>query len=399
MFKPDGRGFIPGRLARLTERMQAFVDSGTYAGVVTRVWRDGRLVHEDCVGWMDVAARRPMRRDAIFRIASMTKPIVSTAALMLMEEGRLRLGDPITKWLPEFADVRVLRTPTSPLDDTVPLARPITVLDLLTHRSGVPYDFNTFGELNAAIIEVSQGERKPPTVSDAWLARLAKLPLMIQPGVRWQYGYSTDLLGVLVGRAHGSNLGDALQAVLFEPLGMVDTGFCVPREKLDRLTTGYARDPQGGLVVHDDPAASHFARPQASGNGGGGLTSTADDYLRFARMLLGQGEVDGVRLLGRKTVEAMTRNWLSDEQRPPVFPEFDYLTPHGFGLGVSVVDADGRDTGLASPGKFGWPGAYTTRWFADPKEGLVAVMMTQMWFDMLREIGPAFDTLVYQALE
>lgn len=396
----SGRGFIAGRLTRLTERMQAFVDSGAYAGVVTRVWRDGRLLHEDCVGWMDVAARKPMRRDAIFRIASMTKPVVSAAALMLLEEGRLRLGDPITHWLPEFADVRVLRTPTSALDDTVPLARPISVLDLMTHRSGVPYDFSAVGELSAALGEVYRGEAYPTiTVSDAWVARLARLPLMIQPGAAWHYGYSTDLLGVLVGRAHASSLGGALRDRIFGPLGMVDTDFSVPADKLDRLTVGYVRDQQDRLVVHDDAARSRFADPRPDGSGGGGLASTADDYLRFARMLFGQGEVDGVRLLGRKTVEAMTRNWLSDAQRSPVFPQFDYLAPHGFGLGVSVVDADGRDTSLASPGKFGWPGAYTTRWFADPTEGLVAVMMTQMWFDMRREIGPAFDSLVYQALE
>jgi CubicO group peptidase (beta-lactamase class C family) len=180
---------------------------------------------------------------------------------------------------------------------------------------------------------------------------------------------------------------------------MKDTGFHVGPERRDRLTVGYMRDASGALAIHDHPESSWFNTPPRFQGGGGALVSTADDYARFALALLNKGELDGVRILSRKTVEAMTRDWIGEGQRAPHFPSFDILGAHGFGLGVSVVGPGGQDAALASPGKFGWPGAYSTRWFADPSEDLVAILMTQMWFDMRREIGPAFDSLVYQALD
>jgi CubicO group peptidase (beta-lactamase class C family) len=387
------------RLKRLTDAMDRMANGGHYAGVQTQIWLRGHLVHESCHGMMDVEAGKPMRRDAIFRIASMTKPIVSAGVLQLLEEGKVRLNDPVTHWLPELADMQVLKSPTGPVFETEPLARPITVLDLLTHRSGITYDFNSFGELQRAVAPLRGGGIIADMTPDEWMAVLGETPLISQPGATWHYGFSTDVLGVLLARIDGKSLFDALDARIFGLLGMKDTGFHVEPDKRDRLTVGYMRDASGALAVHDHPETSWFNTPPRFQGGGGALVSTADDYARFALALLNKGELDGVRILSRKTVEAMTRDWIGEGQRAPHFPSFDILGAHGFGLGVSVVGPGGQDAALASPGKFGWPGAYSTRWFADPSEDLVAILMTQMWFDMRREIGPAFDSLVYQALD
>lgn len=387
------------RLKRLTDAMDGFANGDNYAGVQTQIWLRGHLVHESCHGMMDVEAGKPMRRDAIFRIASMTKPIVSAAVLQVIEEGKLRLLDPVANWLPELAEMQVMKEPNGPVAETEPLARPITVLDLLTHRSGITYDFNSFGELQQATAPLRGGGIIADMTPDEWMQTLGETPLISQPGKTWHYSFSTDVLGVLISRIDGTSLYDSLSARILGPLGMKDTGFHVGPDRRERFTVGYMRDETGRLKVHDHPDSSWFGKAPRFEGGGGALVSTADDYARFARALLNKGELDGARILSRKTVEAMTRDWIADHQRPPHFPVFDILGAHGFGLGVSVVGPDGHDVALASPGKFGWPGAYSTRWFADPSEDLVAIMMTQMWFDMRREIGPAFDTLVYQALD
>jgi CubicO group peptidase (beta-lactamase class C family) len=388
------------RLGKLTAAMDRLTDGTTYAGAVTQIWLRGTKVHESCHGMMDIENAVPMRRDAIFRIASMTKPIVSAAVLQQLEEGKLRLNDAVSRWLPELADMQVLRSPDSPLSETEPLARPITVLDLLTHRSGITYDFSAFGELQQKIAPLRGRGIVADLSPDDWMAALGEVPLISQPGKTWHYGFSTDVLGVLVSRIDGKPLLEALTDRILGPLGMTDTNFHVGDDRHERFTVAYMRDDEGKLVPHDRPGSnSLYGAPPLFQGGGGGMVSTADDYARFALALANGGEYDGVRILARKTVEAMTRDWIGPEQRAPHFPAFDVLGAHGFGLGVSVVNADGIDVALASPGKFGWPGAYSTRWFADPSEDLVAIMMTQMWFDMKREIGPAFDTLVYQALD
>ena len=386
------------RLDRLTQAMDRLTDGENYAGAMTQIWLRGALVHESCHGMMDLEQAKPMRRDAIFRLASMTKPIVSAAALQLLEEGKLRLGDAVATWLPELAEMQVLKSPSASLTETVPLSRPITVLDLMTHRSGITYDFNCFGELQGKIAPLRGNGVAADLEPDEWMREIAKVPLISQPGAAWHYGFSTDALGVLVSRVDGKPLPDALNERILGPLGMHDTAFYVPPEKRDRFTVAYMRDEAGKLSVHDHPDDSRFGKPPRFPAGGGGMVSTADDYARFALALLHHGEYDGVRILSRKTVEAMTRDWVHPDQRQPHFPVFDILGAHGFGLGVSVVGPGGQDSALASPGKFGWPGAYTTRWFADPSEDLVAIMMTQLWFDTSRQIGPAFDSLVYQAL-
>ncbi|RYD88769.1 MAG: class A beta-lactamase-related serine hydrolase, partial [Sphingomonadales bacterium] len=258
--------------------------------------------------------------------------------------------------------------------------------------------FNSFGELQGKIAPLRGGGIIADMTPDEWMRTLGEVPLISQPGTTWHYGFSTDVLGVLISRIDGMPLFDALTQRILGPLGMLDTGFHVGPDKRDRLTVGYMRDGQGRIAIHDHPDDSWFGNAPRFQGGGGALVSTADDYARFALALLNHGEYKGTRILSRKTVEAMTRDWIHPDQRAPHFPVFDILGMHGFGLGVSVVGPGGHDTSLASPGKFGWPGAYTTRWFADPAEDLVAIMMTQMWFDTSRQIGPAFDSLVYQAL-
>jgi CubicO group peptidase (beta-lactamase class C family) len=387
------------RLKRLTDAMDGFANGGHYAGVQTQIWLRGNLVHESCHGMMDVEAAKPMQRDAIFRLASMTKPIVSAAVLQAIEEGKLRLFDPVANWLPELAEMQVMKEPNGPVNETEPLARPITVLDLLTHRSGITYDFNSFGELQKATEPLRGGGIIADMTPDEWMATLGETPLISQPGKTWHYSFATDVLGVLISRIDGTSLFGALSARILGPLGMKDTSFHVGSDKRDRFTVGYMRDDAGKLKVHDHPDTSWWGNAPRFEGGGGALVSTADDYARFALALLNHGELDGVRILSRKMVEAMTSDWIGESQRPPHFPVMDILGAHGFGLGVSVIGPHGHDVALASPGKFGWPGAYTNRWFADPREDLVAIMMTQMWFDMRREIGPAFDNLVYQALD
>jgi CubicO group peptidase (beta-lactamase class C family) len=390
-------GLNEAGVARLSAGMRNLVESGYVAGVLCMIFRDGHLGLVDIHGWQDREAAIPLARDTIFRIASMTKPIISAAALSLLEEGRLLLSDPIDDLAPELAGLRVLTHPLAALDDTTPAPRPITYLDLLTHRSGLAYDFTAAGPLSAAITEAIGAGPFPAIAPDAWMRRLGSLPLIAAPGTRWHYGVSTDVLGVLIERMTGQTLESALRTRIFEPLGMTDTGFHVPAGSLGRLAVAYT--PGGeGLRIWDHPSSSPWAHPPIFASGGAGLVSTADDYLRFARMLLGEGTLDGARVLSRHSVALMRANLLTLEQREP--PSFmrDILTGRGFGLGLSVVDDLARQDSLGSVGRFGWPGAFCTAWTADPQERLVALMFPQLRGDERRTIRAIFDDLVYQAL-
>ena len=400
---PERAGFSRERLARLGERMREFEADDRLSGVVTLVWRKGDVVHRDVLGYQDVEAKTPMRRDTLFRIASMTKPITSVAVLMLVEEGKLQLNEPVDRWLPELARPRVLRDPAGPLSRTTPAARPITVNDLLTHRSGLAYPFTSSGPLSKAMQEAGLLGSSATLTPDQWMQRLGRLPLAYAPGARWNYGVSTDVLGVLVERASGMPFPEFLRTRIFEPLGMHDTAFWVPPEKMDRLATLYALDPRTGAVsASDRPPESAAASPPAFASGGGGLISTADDYLRFGRMLLGKGRLDGVRILSPRMVELMTSNQLSEAQRRIPFFGIDFWAGQGFGLGVSVVDDPTKAIGspLVSKGTHGWGGAHGTWYFVDPEQELVAVMMIQLTGggEILRMI-PVFETAIYQAIE
>jgi CubicO group peptidase (beta-lactamase class C family) len=313
-------GFSAPRLTALTNVMQGYVERGEVAGVVSLVWRRGEIGYFEPLGLRDEAAQLPMERETLFRIASMTKPVTSVAILMLIEEDRLALDTPVSLWLPELGALRVLRDPAGPLDDTDPLKAPITVLDLLTHRAGFAYHFTATGPLSEAYAATFNGIEAHHDTS-AWLSRIAQLPLMFQPGLHWHYSIATDVLGVLIERVSGMSLGDFFRTRIFEPLGMRDTAFWVPDAQLARLATAYnIEQGTGRRVVEDHPAASRWANPNRFQSGGGGLVSTAHDYLQFAQLLLGRGRVGTTRLLSHRSVDLMRSNFLTpDQRRVPAF--------------------------------------------------------------------------------
>jgi len=396
-------GMSKSRLTRLSDAMRGYVDRGEVAGVVTLVHRRGCEVHSDALGWQDDAAGTPIRRDTIFRIASMTKPVVSVAALMLLEDGKLRLDDPIDRRLPELADRRVMRSPNGAIDDTYPAPRPITVLDLITHRPGFVSQFADAGPIaaEAARLHIGNGLLLAGTDPDEWLARLGALPLVYEPGSHFNYGFGTDVLGLLVGRIGGHGLEAFLRERLFGPLGMADTGFHVPEEKRGRFSVAHMPDPvTGKRVLVDHPGNSPWNLPKTIPSGSAGLASTADDYSKFGLMLRDGRAQSGERLLSRKTIELMTTDFLTAEQRGRLFLGFDMWAARGFGLGVSVLDRMGSQFGLGSVGRFGWGGAFGTAWFNDPVEDLTAVMMIQLLVGPLSpKIEADFTNLIYQAID
>jgi CubicO group peptidase (beta-lactamase class C family) len=402
--KPGPGGFSPERLKAVTAAMQAAVDKGDTAGVVTLLFRHGVVAQVIAVGWQDLAAKTPMRRDTIFRIASMTKPIVAVATLVLIEEGRIGLGDKAEKYLPELANQTLLANPTDPLAGAKPSPRATTVLDLLTHRSGIATPDTAPGPLTAAFKEADAAGRAAGP--DDWIKRVGALPLAYEPGSRFNYGSSFDVLGVLIARASGKPLPDLLDQRIFTPLGMKDTSFFVPAGKMPRLATNYGMpDPgTGKRPVTDQPGPdSRWAKPPAFPSGAGGLTSTADDYLKFARMLLDKGKLGDTRILSHKSVALMTANYLTPEQRRQPFVGLDFWAGQGFGLGVSVVDDVARQErspfGFSSAGSFGWPGAFGTWWQADPKEDMIQIFMVQMAAaDRRRPLAP-FQSLSYAAID
>ena len=344
--------------------------------MVTLTSRGGDIVQSDAIGWSDIETRTPMRHDTLFRIASMTKPITSTAALMLFEEGRIALDDPITTWIPELADQQVLRDPAGPLHDTAPAMRAITIEDLLTHRSGIAYAPFSEGPLKQAYEAALGDPGMNRSTPDEWLAALGTLPLAYQPGERFHYGHSSDVLGFLIGRVEGKPFRQVLRDRIFTPLGMTDTDFWLPRDKRHRLASLYAYDEGADGLVKVEPEM--YDEPPGYTPGGGGLISSAGDYHRFARMLLNGGELDGVRLLRRETVELMHINRLTDAQRRVPFAGMDLWTKSGFGLGLSVAE-DLKDNPYAcgARGSVTWPGIFGTWWQADPRNDLIMIYLIQ----------------------
>jgi CubicO group peptidase (beta-lactamase class C family) len=365
--------------------LEGVVRRGALAGVATLVWRNGQVVQCATVGFRDVEAKLPVERDTLFRIASMTKPITSTAALMLLEEGRFALDDPIARWAPEFSRMRVLRSPPGSLDETDAAVRQITFEDLLTHRSGLTYGACHAGPIAQAYAEALGGDIDSTVPPDDWITRLAGLPLIDQPGATLHYGHSTDLLGLLVARMEDMPLGEVLERRIFGPLGMRDTGFTVPPEKAGRRASLYGFDEAGRLTaLATAPGGSTLPeRPAdlAYVSGGQGLWSTLDDYAAFARMFVGAGAVDGVRLLQPETLAMMTANHLTESQRVTAevvgLPLF--AAGHGFGMGVAMV----LEPEKALPtlcgggvGAVGWPGGFGGWWQADPNNNSVMVFLT-----------------------
>ena len=349
------------------------IDAGLLAGAVTLVWQGGRVLQVNELGHRDVDARLPMQRDTIFRIASMTKPITVAAAMSLVEEGKLALTDRVATWLPELADMRVLAEPRGPLDRTVPAQRHITVEDLMTHRSGLAYMFSVLGPLADAY-------RKLPARQDQdrWLAELADLPLAHQPGERLTYSVATDVLGIALSRLEGKPLTEILTERVLGPLGMTDTGFSVGSTGRRRAATMYQLDADTTLR-HDVMGPAPITDPPFC-MGGAGLWSTVDDYLRFARMLLAGGTVDGVRVLSEQSVASMRTDRLTDEQRRQDFLGAPFWIGRGFGLNLSVVTDPAKSRQLFGPGglgSFSWPGAYGTWWQADPSADVILIYLIQ----------------------
>ncbi len=393
---PEDVGMSSERLERLTRAMQSYIDKDLVAGTVTLVARRGKVVHFEAQGLRDVENNQPMSKDAIFRIASMTKPITSVALMMLWEEGHFQLRDPIAKWLPEFSEMKVAVAPAADeyLGNTykeVETARPITFQHILTHTAGLA---NNYRGPTRDQYRALSAKREPDDTSRDVGKRLAVLPLNFHPGDAWEYGPATNVAGDLVHAISGLTLDEFFKARIFAPLGMVDTHFFLPPEKLDRFVALYRPGEDGSIVLAEAPTAdSRFLRqPQIYFAGAGGLVSTAADYFRFHQMMLNGGELGGARLLSPKTVELMTTNHIGDLGvwlRGPGY---------GFGLGYSVVTDIGRSAMPSKLGTYAWGGAYCTSFWVDPKEELIGILMTQVRPYTHLNIRQDLQSLSYQAI-
>jgi CubicO group peptidase (beta-lactamase class C family) len=374
-------GLSQARLSRLHDVMAGYVERGESPGVVTLVSRRGEVV-VDAVGRLQSGGGQPVARDTIFRISSMSKPITAAATMILLEEARLRLDEPVERLLPELANLQVFKQIEGALDETVPASRPITVRDLLTFRMG-------FGQLMAPpeaypilkaahLAQIGMGPPNPANMPepDEWMHRLGNLPLMYQPGERWLYNTGADVLSVLIARASGQPFETFLRQRLFEPLGMTDSGFYVPAAELHRLPTAYWTDPKtGALSVFDAAEGGQWSRQPAFPSGAGGMVSTVDDYLAFAQMLLDKGEHGGRRILSRPSVETMTTDQLTPEQKAKSGLVSGFFDSHGWGFGLSV--ATRRVAPWEVPGRYGWDGGLGTSWYSDPHEDMITILMTQ----------------------
>ena len=396
---PAAIGVSAERFQRLHQGMQGFVDRKEVSGIVTLVTRDGRTADMHAVGFQDVDSKTPMRTDTIFRIASMTKPVTSVAIMMLYEEGKLLLTDPVSKFIPGFKSMQVLEQGA---DKPVAARRPISIRDLLTHRSGITYGFINGGAVGNGYRKngVIDGLSSTTMTTAEAIDKLAAEPLIAQPGSAYNYSLSTDVLGRVVEVAAGQPFEAFLRERIFKPLKMNDTDFVVPDAKWSRLATVYSPDGSGGIRPMRDPETfgntvmspiAYYKSPKTYFSGGAGLVSTAADYARFGHMLLNGGVLDGARLLSPKTIELMTVSHTGDLGALPVAGP-----GRGFGLGFFVVTDLATSQTLGSPGNFGWSGIYGTTFWVDPKERLVAVMMVQRYPGS--PVAAAFQPLVYQAL-
>jgi CubicO group peptidase (beta-lactamase class C family) len=369
---PAAAGFSFDRLKRLHQGLAAEVDAGRYSGYIVLLARDAQIVDWRAYGWQDVEAQVPMQRDSILRIFSMSKIVTSVATLILLEEGKLRLGDPVEKFLPALANRQVFVGGTAEAPQLEPARRSVTIRDLLTHTAGYYYGEPWSAEEPLITLQKRAQIWQAENLDD-FVARVAQVPLHEQPGTRYRYGINTDLLGAIVEKASGQRLDEFFQQRIFRPLRMVDTGFVVPEEKRSRVARIHHRGASGRVEPATDLGVDLVRSGPGLLSGGAGLYSTAGDYARFAQMLLNGGELDGARVLSRKTVQLMTQNHLQHVAVPHPFG----IPSQGFGLGVRVVTNLGQSTVLGSPGMFGWDGLATTLVQIDPVERTVALLLCQ----------------------
>jgi CubicO group peptidase (beta-lactamase class C family) len=400
---PESAGMSKTAFDRLEAHLKhRYVDAGRFPGTQLLVYRRGKVVHSAVQGLADVERKVPMKDDTIFRIYSMTKPITSVAFLMLFEEGRVALDDPVHKYIPEWKNLGVFQAGTAPAFLTRPPSRPMLIIDLLRHTSGLTYGFQQRSNVDAAYREMKIGEVEKAGTLQSMIEDLAKLPLEFSPGEAWNYSVSTDVIGYLIGKISGKPFEQFLAERIFDPLGMNDTGFFVSPAKAHRLAACYSADGKGGMTLQDDPTESSFLSPPSLISGGGGLCSTAADYLTFCRALLGGGELGGIRLIGPKTLALMTTNHLPGgrdltEMSRSLFSEATYAGV-GFGLGVSVTMNPSQTLIPGSAGEYAWGGAASTAFWIDPAEELIAIFMTQLLPSSSYPVRRELRTMVYAAI-
>jgi len=393
--KPESVGLSSERLQRINGVMQSYVDRQIFAGISTLVARKGQIAHLENFGWQDLETKQPITEDTIFRIYSMSKPITSAAVMMLCEDGRLRLTDPVSRHVPEFKDRKVMVMRDGGYD-LVPAAREVTIHDLLTHTSGLGYPSEEQTPLDEIYRKLfGRMDKDIEPVLEKWVLAFIKadVPLAFHPGTAWRYGLSIDVLGYIVQVVSGQPFDEFLRQRIFAPLGMTDTDFWVPPEKIRRFAAMYGPTKEGGLQVIGSLDGKDYTKPDRSHSGGGGLVSMLGDYFRFGQMLLNGGQFGGVRFLSRKTVEWMMHNHLPAGMHP------NGEAWNGFGLGGAVLINPGLSPRPGSLGKFGWGGAANTEWWIDPAEELQCLLMLQYMPAFTIPIVEDFAQLVYAALE
>ncbi|MCL2716749.1 MAG: beta-lactamase family protein [Alphaproteobacteria bacterium] len=411
---PESVGLSAPALARLDAHLkERYIDTGRFAGTDLLVCRHGRVAHRSLLGFADIERQIPVRDDTIYRIYSMTKPLTSIAFMMLVEEGRVALDEPVHRYIPEWKNLGVFVAGTSAGFFTRQPTRPMRIIDLLRHTSGLTYGFQQRSNVDAAYRDKKIGDIEKSGTLDSMIADLATLPLEFSPGEAWNYSVSTDVIGYLIGKISGIPFEQFLKQRILDPLGMTDTDFHVPPSKVDRFAACYCADPQGAMSFHggqrkaaltlqDDPRTSSFLSPPGFISGGGGLCSTTADYLTFCRALLNGGTLNGERLIGPKTLALMTANHLPGGRDLPAMSKslFSEATFEGvgFGLGFAVTMRPAETLLAGSAGEYSWGGAATTTFWIDPREELITIFMTQALPSNAYPIRRELRSMVYAAI-
>jgi CubicO group peptidase (beta-lactamase class C family) len=400
---PEEVGLSSERLARIEQHLtQRYLTSQKIVGTLTLVARHGKVAYLSPLGLMDRERDKPMTEDTIFRIYSMTKPITSVALMMLYEQGYFQLNDPVDKFIPKWRNLRVYASGNYPLFLTIEPERPMMIRDLMTHMSGLTYHFMERTNVDAAYRQLGIGVVGGSGTLSEMIEKLALLPLEFSPGTRWNYSVSTDVQGYLVEIMSGMPFDEYLKTNIFDPLKMVDTAFYVPLEKIERFAALYSRQPDKKLMLVDDPGNSSFSKPPSFLSGGGGLVSTAADYFRFCQMLINGGELEGVRILGRKTIELMTMNHLPNGQDMSKLSVSTFSQVaregNGFGLGFSIHLGSDKSQVIGSPGEYSWGGAASTAFWIDPVEDLIVIFLTQFYPEGTFNFRNQLKAIIYPAI-